>query len=176
MGPTANSPGDPEQATQYRTPHRTDMAPMGGTQIASTNRHRPIVTQRMARLAAGVVAHTASLTWSGSHAPGHARTRRLARGVTGDPTPALESLTREALPEEPAISAITLAELAAAPHATDDEHERARRQDRLQRVEALLDPLPFDAAAARAYARAYAATRTAERKHLATVGLDVRSV
>ena len=77
---------------------------------------------------------------------------------------ALESLTPEALPEEPAISAVTLAELAAGPHATDDEDERARRQDRLQRVEALLDPLPFDAAAARAYARVYAATRTADRK------------
>jgi predicted nucleic acid-binding protein len=75
---------------------------------------------------------------------------------------ALESLTGDALPEEPAISAITLAELAAGPHATDDDDERARRQDRLQRVEALLDPLPFDAAAARAYARVYAATRSAD--------------
>ena len=69
----------------------------------------------------------------------------------------------DALPEEPAIPAITLAELAAGPHATDDEDERARRQDRLQRVEALLDPLPFDAPAARAHARVYAATRARQR-------------
>ena len=68
------------------------------------------------------------------------------------------------LPLEPAIAAVTLAELAAGPHATDDPEERARRQDRLQRIEALLDPLPFDAAAARAYGRVYAATRAGERK------------
>jgi predicted nucleic acid-binding protein len=49
-----------------------------------------------------------------------------------------------------AIAAVTLAELAAGPHATDDAEERARRQDRLQRVEALLDPLSFDAAPAAA--------------------------
>ena len=36
------------------------------------------------------------------------------------------------LPDESAIAAVTLAELAAGPHATKDEHERARRQDRLQ--------------------------------------------
>lgn len=77
---------------------------------------------------------------------------------------ALDQVAAESLPEEPAISALTLAELAAGPLATDDEQERARRQDRLQRVEALLDALPFDAAAARAYARVYAATRVADRK------------
>ena len=32
-----------------------------------------------------------------------------------------------------------MAELAAGPHATDDPAERARRQDRLQRVEATFD-------------------------------------
>ena len=53
---------------------------------------------------------------------------------------ALEGLSAEQLPEEPAISALTLAELAAGPLATDDEDEQARRQDRLQRVETLLDP------------------------------------
>ncbi len=86
---------------------------------------------------------------------------------------ALESLSREVLPEEPAISAITLAELAAGPHATDDADERARRQDRLQRVESLLDPLPFDAAAARAYARVYAVTRTADRKPRGARAVDL---
>ena len=36
------------------------------------------------------------------------------------------------LPDESAIAAVTLAELAAGPHATGDDGERARRQDRLQ--------------------------------------------
>ena len=44
---------------------------------------------------------------------------------------ALEDIPAENLPAEPAIAAITLAELAAGPHATDDSLERARRQDRL---------------------------------------------
>ena len=86
---------------------------------------------------------------------------------------ALEGLTAEQLPEEPAISALTLAELAAGPLATDDQDERARRQDRLQRVETLLDPLPFDAAAARAYGRVYAATRAAEPKPRGARAVDL---
>jgi predicted nucleic acid-binding protein len=77
---------------------------------------------------------------------------------------ALEQIPAGALPLEPTIAAVTLAELAAGPHATDDTDERARRQDRLQRIEALLDPLPFDAAAARAYGLIDAATRAHERK------------
>lgn len=77
---------------------------------------------------------------------------------------ALETIDAALLPEQPTISALTLAELAAGPLATDDALERARRQDRLQRVEALMEPLPFDAAAARAYGRVYAATRAAARK------------
>ena len=76
----------------------------------------------------------------------------------------LDRIPASDLPEEQAICAITLAELAAGPHATDDEGERARRQDRLQRMESLMDPLPFDAGAARAYGRVYAATRGAGRK------------
>ncbi len=55
------------------------------------------------------------------------------------------------LPEMAAISAVTLAELAVGPHATSDPRERAHRQDRLQRVEAYFDPLPFDAQCARAF-------------------------
>lgn len=68
------------------------------------------------------------------------------------------------LPLELAVSAVTLAELAAGPHATSDPAERARRQDRLQRVESTFDPLPFDAAAARAYGRIYAAVTAAGRE------------
>lgn len=68
------------------------------------------------------------------------------------------------LPVEVAISAITLAELAAGPHATTDIAERAKRQDRLQRAEATFEPLPVDAAVARAYGRLYAAVTAAGRK------------
>ena len=65
------------------------------------------------------------------------------------------------LPAESAISAVTLAELAAGPHATQDTDERARRQDRLQWASSTWDPLPFDAEAARAYGRVFAAARAA---------------
>lgn len=68
------------------------------------------------------------------------------------------------LPAEIAVSAITMAELAAGPHATTDPAERARRQDRLQRAEATFEPLPVDAAVARAYGRVYAAVGAARRK------------
>src|SRR2546430_17376599 len=67
------------------------------------------------------------------------------------------------LPDESAISAITLAELAAGPHATEDKDERARRQDRLQWATATWDPLPFDAEAARMYGRMFAAALAAGR-------------
>ncbi len=77
---------------------------------------------------------------------------------------AFDQIAPELLPDEATISSITLAELAAGPHATDDDDERARRQDRLQRIESLVESLPFDAAAARAYGRVYAATRSAGRK------------
>lgn len=76
----------------------------------------------------------------------------------------LDELDSSDLPVEVAISSLTLAELAAGPHATDDSDERARRQDRLQRTEAAFDPLPFDAEAARAYGRIYAAVAAAGRK------------
>jgi predicted nucleic acid-binding protein len=86
---------------------------------------------------------------------------------------ALEQVLAGSLPLEPAIAAVTLAELAAAPHATDHHEERARRQVRLQRIEALLDPLPFDAAAARAYGRVYAATRAHHRKPRGARAVDL---
>ena len=70
----------------------------------------------------------------------------------------------DALPAEIAISAITLAELAAGPRATADPAERARRQDRLQRTESTFEALPVDAAVARAYGRIYAAVVAAGRK------------
>src|SRR6184192_1957108 len=65
------------------------------------------------------------------------------------------------LPDESAISAVTLAELAAGPHATENKDERARRQDRLHWATTTWDPLPFDAESARAYGRMFAAARAA---------------
>jgi predicted nucleic acid-binding protein len=77
---------------------------------------------------------------------------------------ALEALSSDALSGEVAIAAITLAELAAGPHATEDLAERGRRQERLQRVEATFDPVPFDADCARAYGRVYAQTLAGGRR------------
>ena len=68
------------------------------------------------------------------------------------------------LPEEIAISSLTLAELASGPHAAGDEQIRAQRQDRLQRIEAGIESLPFDSSCARAYGRVYAAILAAGRK------------
>ena len=65
------------------------------------------------------------------------------------------------LPDESAITAVTMAELAAGPHATENRDERARRQDRLQWATATWDPLPFDAESARMYGRVFAAARAA---------------
>jgi predicted nucleic acid-binding protein len=76
----------------------------------------------------------------------------------------LDQLAPDVLPAEMAITAVTLAELAAGPHATDDPTERASRQERLQRAEATFDPLPFDGAAARAYGRLYAELSARGRK------------
>jgi predicted nucleic acid-binding protein len=67
------------------------------------------------------------------------------------------------LPDESAIAAITLAELATGPHATDNPDERARRQDRLQWATSTWEPLPFDGDAARQYGRLFAATRAARQ-------------
>jgi predicted nucleic acid-binding protein len=69
------------------------------------------------------------------------------------------------LPDESAICAITLAELAAGPHLATDPAERARRQARLQQVEALFDPLPVDAPASRSYGQVVAAVVATGRTH-----------
>lgn len=85
----------------------------------------------------------------------------------------LERVQPDDLPAEVAVSAVTLAELAAGPHATADPHERARRQDRLQRAEAMFDPVPVDAGVARAYGRVYAAVAAAGRKARGRRALDL---
>jgi predicted nucleic acid-binding protein len=76
----------------------------------------------------------------------------------------LAAIEPSQLPAELAISAVTLAELAAGPHATTDRAERARRQDRLQRAEAAFEAVPVDSAVARAYGRVYATVSAAGRQ------------
>lgn len=82
-------------------------------------------------------------------------------------------VTPAELPDEMAISAITLAELTAGPlmvrstreQSRYDEHEeRARRLEVLQRAESEFDPIPFDVEAARIYGRVAAAVVAAGRK------------
>lgn len=70
-----------------------------------------------------------------------------------------------ALPDEAAICAITLAELAAGPHLASTGAEAARRQARLQQVEATFEPIPFDVAAARSYGQLVAAVAESGRSH-----------
>jgi predicted nucleic acid-binding protein len=68
------------------------------------------------------------------------------------------------LPDEMAISAITAAELAAGPHLAGTRAEAARRQARLQEVEARWEPLRFDGAAVRSYGLVVAAVVRERRK------------
>jgi hypothetical protein len=70
-----------------------------------------------------------------------------------------------ALPDESAVSAITLAELTAGPRLASTNVESARRQSRLQQVEATFDPLPFDVSAARSYGEIVAAVTDTGRSH-----------
>lgn len=63
----------------------------------------------------------------------------------------LPDIDVEALPDKAAVSAISLAELAASPHFAANATERALRQERLQRVESLFETVPFGVAASRAY-------------------------
>jgi tRNA(fMet)-specific endonuclease VapC len=67
------------------------------------------------------------------------------------------------LPAEPLISEITLAELSVGPLVATDEAERAARQAHLQQAEADFEPLPFDAASARAFGQVAAALRRSGR-------------
>jgi Predicted nucleic acid-binding protein, contains PIN domain len=63
----------------------------------------------------------------------------------------LDRLDESRLPEQGAITAVTLAELSAGLHTTNDPIERAARLTRLQVIESSFDPLSFDATAARQY-------------------------
>lgn len=99
---------------------------------------------------------------------------RHARGVVDTSVVIdLDRIEGDLLPREIAVSAVTLAELAAGPHATSDPHERARRQDTLQRTEAMFDPLPVDSSVARAYGRVFAAVPRAGVKPRGRRALDL---
>jgi tRNA(fMet)-specific endonuclease VapC len=77
----------------------------------------------------------------------------------------LQRLTdASALPSEPLITAVTLAELAVGPLVAKGESERANRQAHLQQAEADFLPLPFDAGAARAFGRVASSLRRSGRK------------
>lgn len=100
--------------------------------------------------------------------------QRHARGVLDTSVVVdLETIDQGDLPVEVAVSSLTMAELAAGPHATSDAEERSRRQDRLQRAEAVFDPLPFDGDAARAYGRVFATVAAAGRKARGARAVDL---
>jgi tRNA(fMet)-specific endonuclease VapC len=91
---------------------------------------------------------------------------RPARGTLDTSTVILlaRMVDASALPSEPLITAVTLAELSVAPLVARDHTERAARLAHLQQAEADFDPLPFDAAAARAFGRVAASLRRSGRK------------
>jgi predicted nucleic acid-binding protein len=88
------------------------------------------------------------------------------RGVLDTNTVIMLSRITDAttLPEEPLITAVTLAELSVGPLIASTDAERAARQAHLQQAEADFEPLPFDAQAARAFGRVAASLRRAGRK------------
>jgi tRNA(fMet)-specific endonuclease VapC len=91
---------------------------------------------------------------------------RPARGILDTSTMiAMRQITDPAaLPAEPLITTVTLAELSAGPLVARNNQERAARQAHLQQAEADFDPLPFDRAAARAFGQVAASLRKSGRK------------
>lgn len=77
---------------------------------------------------------------------------RASAGVLDTSTQILiERVDPDELPDEPVITAVTLAELSVGPLVTDDPLERVARQQHLQLVEASYEPLPFGVAEARVF-------------------------
>lgn len=116
-----------------------------GSRSAARSQRRSSASRRSTSTSSGVT----STGWSIRTSPrvGEQRARGLLdTSVLID----LDSIDPDLLPVESAISALSMAELAAGPHASRDTVERARRQDRLQRAEVVFDPIRFDADAARA--------------------------
>jgi tRNA(fMet)-specific endonuclease VapC len=91
---------------------------------------------------------------------------RPERGVLDTSTVIMLSRIADpaALPVEPLITTVTLAELSVGPLVASSDEERAARQAHVQQAEADFDPLPFDAPAARAFGRVAASLRQAGRK------------
>jgi len=94
------------------------------------------------------------------HAPRH------LRGVLDTSTVIMLSRITDpvALPAEPLITTVTLAELTVGPLVARTDRERAARQSHVQQAEADFEPLPFDTPAARAFGRVAASLRQAGRK------------
>jgi tRNA(fMet)-specific endonuclease VapC len=90
----------------------------------------------------------------------------LKQGILDTSTVILLSriLDPSVLPNEPLITAITLAELSVGPLVALSDDVRVARQAHLQQAEADFDPLPFDANAARAFGRVAASLRQSGRK------------
>jgi hypothetical protein len=90
----------------------------------------------------------------------------MARGILDTNTLILLGRIAEtsALPSEPLITSITLAELSVGPLVATSDEERAARQAHLQQAEADFEPLPFDEAAARSFGQVAASLRRAGRK------------
>ena len=88
------------------------------------------------------------------------------RGVLDTNTLILLPRLRDArqLPAVPAITTISLAELSVGPLLAATEAERADRQAHVQQAEADFEPIPFDAAAARAFGHVAADLRQVGRK------------
>ena len=92
--------------------------------------------------------------------------------MTVDPVGVLDTSTLvlidrvdpETLPEEPVITAVTLAELSVGPLVAWSSAERVARQARLQQTEASFEPLPFDAQSARSFGGVAASLRRSGRK------------
>jgi predicted nucleic acid-binding protein len=76
----------------------------------------------------------------------------------------LGRLRAQDLPDEPVITAVTLAELSVGPLVATTAKDRGARQAVLQQAEADFQPLPFDAGAARAFGRVAASLRAGGRK------------
>jgi tRNA(fMet)-specific endonuclease VapC len=76
----------------------------------------------------------------------------------------IDRLDPELLPDEPVITAVTLAELSVGPLVATSDAERVARQARLQETEAAFDPLPFDASAARMFGGVATSLRRSGRK------------
>lgn len=90
----------------------------------------------------------------------------MARGVLDTSTLILLGRITDtaALPEEPLITAVTLAELSVGPLVAASDAERAARQAHLQAAESDFEPLSLDAAAVRAFGSVASSLRRSGRK------------